>query len=118
VALDDRSVSHLQQELLQQVCDGGATGVILDVTAVDLVDSFMARSLSEAATAVHLLGAQLVIVGIQPVVAMTLVEMGLTIPNAISALNLEKGLELLRATNASSANGGARAGSSEPNDDR
>lgn len=96
VALDDHSILDFQQDLLQKVSEEGATGVVIDVTSVDLVDSFMARSLNDAAVAVHLLGAQLAIVGIQPAVAMTLVEMGLTIPNAVSALNLEKGIDLLR----------------------
>lgn len=114
VALDDHSVRDFQQELLQRVSDEGATGAIIDLTAVDLVDSFMARSLNETATAMHLLGAQLAIVGIQPAVAMTLVEMGLMIPNAISTLNLEKGLELLRKRSESAVRSGTRVDSSDP----
>jgi rsbT antagonist protein RsbS len=68
----------------------------VDVTAVDIVDSFMARSLNDIAFAVHLIGARLAIVGLQPSVAITLVEMGLTMPSALMALNLEKGLHLLK----------------------
>lgn len=96
VALDDSSIVEFQQDLLQKVSQENTTGVVIDITAVDLVDSFMARSLNDTAVAVHLLGAHLAVVGIQPHVAMTLVEMGLTIPNAVMALNLEKGLQQLR----------------------
>ena len=96
VALDDSSIVEFQQDLLARVSEENTSGVVIDITAVDLVDSFMARSLNDTAVAVHLLGAHLAVVGIQPHVAMTLVEMGLTIPNAVMALNLEKGLELLR----------------------
>jgi len=96
VALDDSSIVEFQQDLLRRVSEENTTGVVIDITAVDLVDSFMARSLNDTAVAVHLLGAHLAVVGIQPHVAVTLVEMGLTIPNAFMALNLEKGLEQLR----------------------
>ncbi len=96
VALDDRSIVEFQDELLRKVAEENPAGVIIDITAVDLVDSFMARSLNDAAIAVRLLGADLTLVGIQPHVAMTLVEMGLTIPNANTALNLDQGLKALR----------------------
>jgi rsbT antagonist protein RsbS len=96
LSLDDRSVVQFQGDLLEKVIDTGANGVVVDITAVDVVDSFMARSLNDIAIAVHLLGAQMVIVGMQPAVAVTLVEMGLTIPSAVTALDLERGLEMLR----------------------
>jgi rsbT antagonist protein RsbS len=96
LSLDDRSVVQFQGDLLEKVIDTGANGVVVDITAVDVVDSFMARSLNDIAIAVHLLGAQTVIVGMQPAVAVTLVEMGLTIPSAVTALDLERGLEMLR----------------------
>ncbi len=95
VELDDRSIVQFQTDLLDKVVETGATGVVVDITAVDLVDSFMARALNDTAVAVHLLGTEMVIVGMQPPVAITLVEMGLTMPNALTALNLEMGLELL-----------------------
>jgi len=95
-ALDDRSVSDFHTDLLEELSRTGARGVVIDVTAVDIVDSFMARSLNDIATAAHLLGAKPVIVGIQPPVAITLVEMGLTIPGATTALDLERGLKLVR----------------------
>ncbi len=96
VSLDDRSVIAFQHSLLRRVTEDNAAGVVIDITAVDVVDSFMARSLNDISSAVYLLGAQTVIVGIQPAVAITLVEMGLTIPNAIMQLDLEKGLKILR----------------------
>lgn len=96
VALDDSSIMEFQEDLLQRVAEDAPAGVIIDITAVDLVDSFMARSLNDAAIGVHLLGAELTLVGIQPHVAITLVEMGLTIPNANTALNLDQGLRALR----------------------
>jgi rsbT antagonist protein RsbS len=103
-ALDDRSVIEFQDDLLERISQSNATGVVVDITAVDLVDSFMARSLNDIAIAVHLLGAHMVIVGMQPAVAMTLVAMGLTVPNALMALNLEKGLKLLREKLAEATN--------------
>jgi rsbT antagonist protein RsbS len=96
--LDDVSVVAFQDDLLERISTTGATGVIVDVTAVEVVDSFMARSLNDTAVAVHLLGAQLVVVGMQPSVAITMVRMRLTAPDALTALNLEKGLKLLRAS--------------------
>jgi rsbT antagonist protein RsbS len=103
-ALDDRSVLQFQNDLAARVAETGAAGVAIDLTAVDLVDSFMARSLNDIAMAIKLLGAQVALVGIQPHVAMTLVEMGLTIPHAIMALNLQKGLEVLRERFAAEGN--------------
>lgn len=96
VALDDHSVMQLQEDLLSEVTRTEAHGVILDLTAVDIVDSFMARSLDDLATSVRLLGAQMAIVGIQPTVAIPLVRMGLKIHNAATALNLQRGLIMLR----------------------
>ncbi len=98
VSLDDHSVVQFQKDLLLKVEETGAAGVLVDITAIDLVDSFMARSLNDIAVAVHLLGARMVIVGMHASIAVTLVEMGLTIPNAVTVLNLEKGLEFLRAS--------------------
>ncbi len=97
ISLDDRSVLQFQKDLLEEVKEKSASGVVVDITSIDLVDSFMARSLNDIAVAVHLLGARMVIVGMHASIAVTLVEMGLTIPNAVTVLNLEKGLDYLRA---------------------
>lgn len=100
VALDDHSVVMFQRDLLQRVADADVVGVVIDISAVDAVDSFMARSLNDMAVAVQLLGARSAVVGIRPDVAITLVQMGLTIPHAITALNLEEGLRVLRGQGA------------------
>ncbi|MBW2278373.1 MAG: STAS domain-containing protein [Deltaproteobacteria bacterium] len=97
VELDDSSMVLFQNDLLSALAKTGARGVVADITVMDVVDSFMARSLNDVAVAVHLLGAQMVIVGMQPALAVTLVEMGLTIPNAWTALDLERGLRILRS---------------------
>jgi len=96
IDLDDRSVVEFQTDLLNAISNKGTKGVILDITAIDLVDSFMGRSLNDIAVAVHLLGSKMIIVGMQPSVAITLVEMGLDIPDAITALNLDAALKILR----------------------
>lgn len=104
-ALDDKSVVQFHNDLLESITKTGAIGVVIDITAVDLVDSFMARSLNDIAVASFLLGSQIVIVGMRPEVAITLVRMGLTVPNAKMALNLERGLDLLRNGNSSPLTG-------------
>jgi rsbT antagonist protein RsbS len=94
-ALDDGSIVAFQQRLLERVANDQAAGVAIDITAVDVVDSFMARCLNDLAIAVGLLGAKMAVVGIQPAVAVSLVEMGFTIPKATTARDLEQGLKLL-----------------------
>lgn len=95
-ALSDRDALALQAELAEQLERTGALGVLLDLSTVETVDSFLGRLLSEIATSARLLGAQTVVVGIQPAVAMTLVELGLELKGVRTALTLEKGLALLR----------------------
>jgi len=96
-SLDDAAVLAFEQSLLERVAAESALGVVIDITAVDVVDSFMARTLNDIALAVGLLGAKVAVVGIQPPAAITLVKIGFTIPRAITALDLEKGLQALRA---------------------
>ena len=105
VSLNDRAVSEFQENLLERLVVERATGVIIDITAIDIVDSFMARSLNDIAIAVRLLGARAAIVGMQPVVAITLVQMGLTIPEALTALSLEQALNVFRKDAAMAAHG-------------
>jgi rsbT antagonist protein RsbS len=94
-ALDDREARALQTELAEQLERTGARGVLLDLSTVETVDSFLGRRLSEIATSARLLGAQTVVVGIQPTVAITLVELGLELQGVRTALTPEKGLALL-----------------------
>jgi rsbT antagonist protein RsbS len=96
VPLHDKEAVEFQNNLLTKLNQSVAKGVVVDITAVEVVDSFMARTLNDIAIGVHLLGAEMVIVGIQPAVAITLVEMGLTLAPCNTALDLDKGIKLLR----------------------
>jgi len=93
----DRMVGELQINLMDRIVRTRAIGVIVDVTAIDLVDSYFARSLNETALAASLVGAEMVVVGIRPTVAIPLVKMGLSFQHATTALDLEEGLALLRS---------------------
>ena len=93
--LYDHDALQLQDDLGQLLEHGAARGVLLDLSTVAIVDSFLARLISSIATASRLLGAETVVVGIQPAVAVTLVELGLTLPGVRTAINAEKGLALL-----------------------
>lgn len=95
--LSDDEIDKLQEEILDRIKSTNAKGLVIDITALKIIDSFMARSLSSIATTATLLGAKTVVVGMQPAVALTLVELGLRIKwNVQTALNLERGINLLR----------------------
>ncbi|TRZ89689.1 MAG: STAS domain-containing protein [Methanosarcinales archaeon] len=95
--LSDDEINSLREEILDRIKATNARGLIIDITALKIIDSFMARSLSSIATTATLLGARTVVVGMQPAVALTLVELGLRIKwNVQTALNLERGINLLR----------------------
>ena len=96
-ALTDRDLLRLKDELAEKVGQFRSRGVIIDVTALDVMDSFATRTLRGLAAATKLRGAETVIVGIQPDVALTLVELGLTLEGVATALDLEEGLETLRS---------------------
>jgi rsbT antagonist protein RsbS len=93
--LYDHDALQLQEDLGQFLERGVARGVVLDFSTVATVDSFLARLIGTIAAASRLLGAETVVVGLQPAVAVTLVELGLTLPGVHTALNAEKGLALL-----------------------
>ena len=93
--LYDHDALQLQEDLGQFLERGVARGVMLDFSIVATVDSFLARLIGTIAAASRLLGAETVVVGLQPAVAVTLVELGLTLPGVHTALNAEKGLALL-----------------------
>ncbi|MCP2166510.1 STAS domain-containing protein [Goodfellowiella coeruleoviolacea] len=95
VELLDDTVLALQQDLTERVAETGARGVIIDISSVDIVDSFLARALRDIAAATEVLAARTVLVGMRPAVAITLVELGLTLPGMTTALSVERGLELL-----------------------
>ena len=94
--LGDRDALALQEALHARLERTGARGVLLDLSAVETVDSFLGRLINDMTRGTRLLGARTVIVGIQPAVAITLVELGLELRGVRTALNLDKGLALLK----------------------
>jgi rsbT antagonist protein RsbS len=93
--LDDQTVLNLQEDLADHVVRHSARGVIIDITAAEIVDSFVGRMLSTIASISRLLDAETVVVGMRPAVAITLVELGLSLGGVRTALNLEQGLAIL-----------------------
>ncbi len=104
--LRDRDAMALLEELAALLERTGARGVLVDLSATETVDSFLGRLLNDIAAVTRLLGAQTVLVGIQPAVAVTLVELGLELKGVRTALDPERGMKLLRARLAADA--GAR----------
>ena len=94
-ALSDADLNQLRGGLVQQVVKFRSRGVIVDVTAMDVMDSFASRTLREIALMIRLRGAETVIVGIQPEVAFAMVQLGLTLEGVATALDLEEGLAYL-----------------------
>lgn len=94
--LDDATVIGIENQLTSEVARTGATGVLIDVRGLGAVDSFIARVLARLVAMIRLLGAQAAIVGIQPAVAIALVELGLPMGHLDTALNAQKGLALLQ----------------------
>src|ERR1700674_5763112 len=94
-ALSDADLNQLRRGLLQQVINNRSLGVIVDVTAMDVMDSFASRTLREIAHMIRLRGAETVIVGIQPEVAFAMVQLGMTLQGVATALDLEEGLAYL-----------------------
>jgi rsbT antagonist protein RsbS len=95
--LTDRTAINFQDELLKKIYDTKAKGVLIDISVLDIVDSFLGRILSDTAKMIKLLGAELVICGMSSSVVITLVELGLEINNVQTALNIDLGLEKLAA---------------------
>ena len=96
--LQDEEIVEVQRALLEEVHAKRAWGVLIDVSGLDLVDSYTGRVLRDTAAMVRLMGARTVVTGIQPAVAITLVEMGLELSGIHVDLNLERGLEWLRGS--------------------
>jgi len=95
VDMHDRLAMQLQDDLTERIVADGAKGVLIDISALDLVDSFIGRMISNTAAMARVLDARTVVVGMQPAVAITLVELGLTLHGVKTALNVEKGMALL-----------------------
>ena len=96
VDMDDQTAIALQDDLTGQIVKHRARGVLIDISALDVVDSFIGRMLANTAAMARILDAETVVVGMQPSVAITLVELGLSLKGVRSALNVERGMELLR----------------------
>ncbi|ABQ06153.1 MULTISPECIES: STAS domain-containing protein [Flavobacterium] len=97
VDLYDQLAENLESDLINTINKNNSKGVLIDISAVSIIDSFMGRILGNIAVMSKIMDAQTVVVGMQPAVAITLVELGLSLNGVISALNVEKGMDLLRA---------------------
>ena len=97
IDLYDRLALDLEEDLVHMVEKTSAKGVLIDISAVSIVDSFMGRILGNIASMSKLLDAETVVVGMQPAVAITLVELGLPLEGVYTALNVEKGMDLLKS---------------------
>ena len=95
VELHDRAAMQFRDDLLRRIHETKARGLILDLTAVRIVDSFIAKLTGDIAEMAALMGTRVVVSGLQPAVAVALVELGVELRGVISALNLEKGIEIL-----------------------
>jgi rsbT antagonist protein RsbS len=127
VDMHDRLALTLQDDLTEAIAKSGARGVLIDISSLDVVDSFIGRMLANIALMSRVLDAQTVVTGMRPAVAITLVELGMTLAGVRTALNIERGMAMLQqslrtaaravvdesdedATNGGAGNGGAGNG--------
>src|SRR6202167_4292635 len=96
VDMHDQLALHLQDDLTQAIERSSAKGVLIDISALGMVDSFIGRMIADISGMARILDAKTVLVGMQPAVAITLVELGLSLPGVATALNVERGMQLLR----------------------
>ena len=97
VDMHDRLAMTLQDDLMERIVSSHAHGVLIDISSLEMVDSFMGRILGNIASMSHILGAETVVVGMRPSVAITLVELGVTLQGVRTALNVDRGMRLLRS---------------------
>ncbi len=98
IDMHDRLAMTLQDDLTQRIVDDRAHGVLIDISSLEVVDSFIGRMLGNIAAMSRILDAETVVVGMQPAVAITLVELGLSLKGVRTALNVEKGMDLLKTS--------------------
>ncbi|HEX3848388.1 MAG TPA: STAS domain-containing protein [Steroidobacteraceae bacterium] len=96
VDMHDQLAVVLQDDLTRAIDKHGSKGVLIDISALEMVDSFIGRMISDISGMARILDAKTVVVGMQPAVAITLVELGLSLPGVATALNVERGMEYLR----------------------
>ena len=96
VDMHDQLALTLQEDLTNQISKNAAKGVLIDISSLEIVDSFIGRMLANIAAMSRVLDAQTVLTGMQPVVAITLVELGMSLPGIRTALNVERGMQLLK----------------------
>ncbi|MEU1315092.1 STAS domain-containing protein [Streptomyces tibetensis] len=96
--LHDGMAEQLQQDITARISDSRVSGVVIDISGVEIVDSFLGRVLAEIAAGAKLLAARTVLAGMRPAVAITLVELGLTLPGLRTALDVERAMEMLSVT--------------------
>jgi rsbT antagonist protein RsbS len=96
IDMHDQLALKLQDDLTQAIQKTGAKGVLIDISALEMVDSFIGRMIADISGMSRILDAKTVLVGMQPAVAITLVELGLSLPTVATALNVERGMQFLR----------------------
>ncbi|MFS0827458.1 MULTISPECIES: STAS domain-containing protein [Pseudomonas] len=96
VDMHDQLALNLQEDLTERISRTSARGVLIDISALDMVDSFIGRMIASISGLSRIMDAQTMLVGMQPAVAITLVELGLTLPGVSTALNVERGMQILR----------------------
>jgi len=109
VDMHDRLAMALQDDLMEQIRRHHAQGVLIDISALDLVDSFIGRMLGNIAAMARILDADTVVTGMRPAVAITLVELGLSLTGVRTALNVERGMELLETAREERETGDGRS---------
>jgi rsbT antagonist protein RsbS len=103
VDMHDKLALTLQDDLTNKIAEVGSRGVLIDISSLEIVDSFIGRTLANIASMAKVLDAETVVVGMQPAVAITLVELGMSLPGIRTALNVESGMQFLQQTAAAYA---------------
>jgi rsbT antagonist protein RsbS len=113
IDLEDQTALALQEDLSERIVATGARGVIIDISALEIVDSFIGRMMATVASVSRVLDARTILVGMRPAVAITLVELGLSLPGVQTALDVERALTQLGASISVNRDGDGRAGADD-----